>query len=198
MNFRSLTLSTLALLAFAATAPALSQSAPAAPEPGTTFGVSPGNGNESGPQQMFQVVLVVADQEAGGEVPKNLPKGVAKALADLQDFLPYKRYTVVDSSLLRAAGYGKASLEGPGGDRYVASINFRDEGKGNLMIDRFALTQVAKPSPNAKALPPGVAPEAPDQPVASTFRIARGETVVVGSSGIKGGKALIVLLTAVL
>ncbi len=146
---------------------------------------------------MFHIALLIADNELASSPSQSLPKGVEQAIANVRDFLPFKSYRVIDSALVRANGSGKADLRGPNGERYAARISFEDEsGKGSFLIDEFALTRQQQPSPNARPLAPNVAPLPPEQPLVSSFRISRGETVVVGSSSLGAGKALIVLLTA--
>jgi hypothetical protein len=146
---------------------------------------------------MFHIALIIAENEPAASAPQSLPKGVEKAIADIRDFLPYKSYRIIDSALLRANGTGKADLKGPNGDRYSARLSFEaSSGKGSFLIDQFALTRHQPPSPNAKPLPPNIAPLPPEQPLVSSFRISRGETVVVGSSSLGAGKAMVVVLTA--
>lgn len=145
---------------------------------------------------MFHIALVIAENEPSTSAPQSLPKGVEKAIADIRDFLPYKSYRIIDSALLRANGTGKADLKGPNGERYSARLSFEDSGKGSFLIDQFALSQQQQPSPNAKPLPSNIAPLPPEQPLVSSFRISRGETVVVGSSSLGAGKAMVVVLTA--
>lgn len=146
---------------------------------------------------MFHIALIIAENEAAQAAPQSLPKGVEKALADIRDFLPYRSYRIIDSALLRANGSGEATLKGPNGDRYSARLSFEDPtGKGSFLIDQFALTRLQQPSPNAKPLARNVAPLPPEQPLVSSFRISRGETVVVGSSSLGAGQALVVVLTA--
>jgi hypothetical protein len=127
-----------------------------------------------------------------------LPKGLQKALADIQDFLPFKSYRLFDSALVRASGRGRANLKGPDGADYVATFLFRDDGdaKNGLLVDQFTLERLPVPAAHSTPLPPGVAPRAVEPPQMSSFRIRHGETVVVGSSGLNGGKSLIVVLTA--
>ena len=177
-----------ALLCGAATSTAASWAQEVPASPGAT-------GNGKG--QMFHIALVVAENEPGQASQQNLPKGVEKAIADVRDFLPFRSYRIIDSALVRANGRGKALLKGPNGEQYAANLYYRDtDEKGSLLVDQFALVKQEKPSPDAKPLAPGVAPLPPEQPLVSSFRIARGETVVVGSSGLGQGRALIVVLTA--
>jgi hypothetical protein len=159
--------------------------------------------------QLFHITLVVASRKPGGGTEEALPKGVAKALDDLRDFLPYKSYRVVDAALVRGTDEAHAGLTGPNGTKYQAGMTFRPEivGAGGsgapsaYLIDRFELRQ--EPSmevveKEARRKGPAVAPMAPESNLTASFRIARGETVVVGSSRLDGGdEALIVLLTAV-
>lgn len=150
-----------------------------------------------GGEQMFHVALLVADSEPSKATPQDLPKGVQKAIADIRDFLPFKSYRIIDSALARMNGRGKVSLKGPNGESYTASLDYHElDTKGSFLVDQFALTRHAEEKPNAQPLPPGHAPKAPEQPLVSSFRITRGESVVVGSSSLGAGKALIVVLTA--
>ena len=144
---------------------------------------------------MFQIALVLADNEPSKEPPQALPKGLQKALADIQDFLPFKSYRLYDSTLVRSTGEVHAKLKGPDGE-YIASFLFRDDSGAHTgyLVDPFSLDK--EPTPSEQPLPPGVAPRALESPQVSSFRIRPGETVVVGSSGLAGGKSLIVVLTA--
>jgi len=148
---------------------------------------------------MFQIALVLADNEPSKEPPQALPKGLQKALSDIQDFLPFKSYRLYDSTLVRSTGEAHAKLKGPDGAEYVAAFTFHGDGDGGgahtgYLVDPFSLDK--EPTPSEQPLPPGVAPRAPESPQVSSFRIRPGETVVVGSSGLAGGKSLIVVLTA--
>jgi hypothetical protein len=149
-----------------------------------------------GKSAMFQIALVLADSEPAQGAPQALPKGLQKALNDIQDFLPFKSYRLFDSALVRGTGHGQASLKGPDGGEYDAQFSFRDDGdaRSGILVDEFGL--VKKPALLSQPLPRGVAPRAPETPQMSSFRIRRGETVVVGSSGLPGGKSLIVVVTA--
>jgi hypothetical protein len=150
-----------------------------------------------GGEQMFHVALLVADSEPAKSAPQDLPKGVQKAIADIRDFLPFKSYRIIDSALARMNGRGKVLLNGPNGERYTASLDYHElDTKGSFLVDQFALAKPEEARPNAQPLPPGHAPRAPEQPLVSSFRIARGESVVVGSSSLGAGKALIIVLTA--
>ena len=151
-----------------------------------------------GSEQMFHIALLFASSGSPQAETQELPKSVQKAIADLRDFLPFKSYRLIDSALVRMNGRGKAPLNGPNGERYTASLDYHElDNKGSFLVDQFVLAVQAEAKPNAQPLPPGHAPKPPEQPIVSSFRIARGESVVVGSSGLGVGKALIIVLTAV-
>jgi|GEM_PF-2113586 len=157
---------------------------------------------------LFHVALVLAERSPGREPDEPLPQAVQKALDDIRDFLPYSRYRVADSALVRTAGSAEVRLTGPDGTPYRADFVFTEteiDGETVLDVRRFALHR----SPSELPAPSGAttdsasrAPHAPEAPLSASFRMAIGETVVVGSSrlggpGSTGQRALIVLLTAV-
>jgi hypothetical protein len=172
------------------------QEAPAAPEAPMHSRVA-----GTGKIAMFQIALVLADNEPSKEPPQTLPGGLRKALADIQDFLPFKSYRLYDSALVRSTGEARAKLKGPDGGEYIAAFTFHDDDNGTAhngyLVDPFSLDRVPTPPPQSpQPMPRGVAPRALEPPQVSSFRIRPGETVVVGSSGLAGGRSLIVVLTA--
>ena len=194
----SITFIFICLLLAVAVVPAAAQEAPPAPERPLPTPRPSGSAKSA----MFQIALVLADNEPSKEPPQALPKGLQKAISDIQDFLPFKSYRLYDSALVRSTGEVHANLKGPDG-AYMASFLFRDDGggggasHGGYLVDPFALNREPTPPPGSpQPLPRGVAPRAPEPPQVSSFRIRPGETVVVGSSGLAGGKSLIVVLTA--
>lgn len=155
---------------------------------------------------LFHVTLVAASREAGGGGDADLPKGVAKALDDIRDFLPYRGYRVVDAALVRANREVHARLAGPDGEPMEAAFLFRAARDGDagdsFLVEHFRLERTPRAEDLARRASESatdrVAPRAPEPGLDATFRIDRGETVVVGSSRLgDGGDALIVLLTAV-
>lgn len=152
-----------------------------------------------GPTQLFQVVLLVGSA-SGPEATEGLPKSAEKAISDIRDFLPFKRYRLVDSGLLRTSAGKRAelTLDGTGGQKYRVSLSF--QGRRLLPGDSLSVPhfEVGIPAVRARALEPGEAPPAPSRGLISTsFSLSVGETIVVGSSKLGGSEALIVLLTAV-
>jgi len=198
-------LAALLPLAAAVTPPALAQPAPEAPRAEPRATPWPG---ETGVSQLFHVTLVAASKAGGGSAAGNLPKGVAKALDDIKDFLPYQSYRVVDSALVRASSEAHPRLKGPDGTIYTADMVFREAsqagGVRSFLVEHFELSKMPRIEDLERMLDddrpgrPALAPLAPEPNLTASFRIAKGETVVVGSSRLDGGDdALIVLLTAV-
>lgn len=194
----------LAALAAAVPSSAAAQAAPAAPA-----GRSQPRpwADDAAASQLFHVTLVAATRQNGGSGQSDLPKAVAKALDDIKDFLPYQGYRVVDSSLVRATREFHARLSGPDRTVYQADALFSGAGGGEsavYLVEHFELRKLPRVEDLAREMERGgsnraaIAPMAPEPNLTATFRIARGETVVVGSSRLDGGDdALIVLLTAV-
>ena len=152
--------------------------------------------------QLFQVVLLTASID-GPESLTGLPKNAEKAIQDIKDFLPYRSYRLLDSGLLRAVTGSTSSevlLNGDAeGDReFRATLRYRDRDSGeSFAVEQFIL--YLSPDKRSTPLPAGYAPVAAKKLIDTSFAIARGETVVVGSSKLNGsGKAVIVLLTALL
>jgi hypothetical protein len=198
-------LAALLPLAAAVATPALAQPATVAPraeQPRAT----PWPG-ETGASQLFHVTLVAASKSGGGTPTGNLPKGVAKALDDIKDFLPYQSYRVVDSALVRASREAHPRLKGPDGAVYTADMLFREApqegGARSFLVEHFELSRMPRLEDLQREVEGAragrmIAPLAPEPNLTASFRIAKGETVVVGSSRLDGDDdALIVLLTAV-
>jgi hypothetical protein len=84
------------------------------------------------PTQVFQVTLLVA--RALEPQRPQLPAGAARALDDLEGFLPMRNYTLLDTGVMRTAANGFRSLRSAaaqislGGDKgYVAELRFRGD-----------------------------------------------------------------------
>lgn len=146
--------------------------------------------------QLFQIVLLRGSRK-GTDDTEGLPKAAEKALADLRDFLPFKHYQLLDSSVVRMA-YGM------GGEVSMTpyQVKFSYERKNDkIAIWWFTVNparKVEQPAPQSPATSRQTpyAPEAVKPLISTSFQMDKGETVVVGSSKINGDEALIVLLTA--
>jgi hypothetical protein len=241
---------------------ALRQSTPVVPSP-TAWGL---NG--------YSLVLVVGDMQPGG-TSESVPSAARKALNDVQTFLPYKRYQLLDAEwMLCCTGFGSTvsgRVHGPDGREYQYSIvtdpgdhaqfslrfsmrdlsatagggrggarsselsdtaraeysrqlyeatkerdeaeltytrakQMADVGNGQQSDVAAAQTRVQRTIMQLKALQAelgqaqgrGTAAGATGPNIMdNTFFISLGETVVIGTSRLKGDQALIALLTAV-
>jgi len=148
--------------------------------------------------QLFQVALLVGST-SGAEATEGLPKNAEKAIADIRDFLPFKRYKLLDSGLIRTVEgmNGSLLMDGVSAQQYRVSLSFRNHEKrsGSLSIYFFTVDPI---STKSRTLAPGEAPSAQSKSLISTsFSLDVGETIVVGSSKLGGGEALVVLLTAI-
>jgi hypothetical protein len=137
--------------------------------------------------QGFSVALLLGEVE-GGSTPDNLPAGATKALADVREFLPYKSYRLLDTQWIRccASSGVQGRLRGLDEQHYTFHIGINTL-SGQKMTSTFSLaSEVVSPLDTTK------------RPIiASNFSMETGETVVIGTSSLKGNRALVVLLTAV-
>ncbi len=172
--------------AFLFTTSGYGQQAPSTPRPPAMDGQS----------QLYQVILLVGST-SGQDAVEGLPKSAEKALADVRDFLPFKRYRLLDSGLLRALPGREAAIDmnGAGGQTYRTSLTFGPSTSGSPL--RVLNFQVDPPRESSRPLAPGEAPRAPRSLISTSFSLEIGETIVVGSSKLGGDEALIVLVTAI-
>lgn len=173
----------------------------------------------------FSVALVLGDMQ-GASTPDNLPLGAKKALADMRDFLPYKSYRLLDTQWILCCGSSKAGTGISGRLRGISQVRGNDEqeysftvtvlgASGPQLSVRFlmsdglssalkkSLTQNLVESPAEKELQRQMdemlraSGGTKGAVIDSTFSMDVGETVVIGTSSLKGDKALIAVLTAV-
>jgi hypothetical protein len=94
--------------------------------------------------QAFQLVLLQADRSGTG-APADLPAGPRKALADLQGFLPYSRYRLIDSAFVRTTHDARVVVRGMADRAYEAQITFRGDPRqpgAELLVERFVLRMI--------------------------------------------------------
>lgn len=97
----------------------------------------------------FSVTLVQGDTQGASSV-EGLPAAAAKAVADMKDFLPYKRYTLLDTQWTIGAGRMRSQLRGPDGKSYeldlVAGNAFSDPAPPpqtpHVFISEFHLREI--------------------------------------------------------
>jgi hypothetical protein len=183
------------LLAVAAAGPLAAQAAPSTPQPG----------RPEFPTFTFQILLLVAELEGPAKL-EGIPANAEKALRDLQDFLPYKGYRLLDVAFLRTARSARAALSGPAGQSYDVSFVVRsapESGPDRLFFESFAVREQPFTPLERAVETPGArvevrAPRAASEILSTSFGLAIGETIVVGTSKLDGpSKALVVLLSAV-
>ena len=180
--------------------------AAAAAQPATTPRVAPRmpRPEEKGQPvpQGFSVVLVLGDNQLSA-MGDNVPAAARKALADIKDFLPYRGYRLLDAQWILGSQHSTSRLRGPEDQEY--QLTLRSVSQGGRVHVTFQLqepgaTILALRQADEKALRPGaeLAPIHTRGVIETSFAMDIGETVVVGTSRIRGGdKALIALLTAV-
>ena len=215
----------------------------------------------------FSVVLVLGDMQ-GADAGNTVPETARKALADMRNFLPYKRYQLLDSGWILCCAAQKTGagvsgrVRGPD-DRYYTyviepigladskltlrfsmreaavetqtyldiskmsdvarlehkrqlaeALTDRDQAETAMRqaTQRYEVGVVSGPDKDAavmryeraaarvkdlEAIAAGRSAGSPEAKLMdSTFSIAPGETVVIGTSRVKGDQALIALLTA--
>jgi hypothetical protein len=131
----------------------------------------------------FHVVLLAAHTDEKKGMPQ-LPSSVMKALRDASEFLPYKSYALVDEAFVRGRGGApeqRVALRYPKLD-YVATVAAGESSATGARIVTVTLTEVAP------AISGGV------ELLSATFSASDGETVVVGTSRVRGSQQALVLL----
>jgi hypothetical protein len=166
----------MAVLVFVFIFPLLSAATLSAQEQATT----PPPSNPS--LMKFTITLLLGDTEAGPS--GTLSPAAAKAIADLKDFLPYKRFHVLDTLPIIGLRSPTVKLRAPTGDQYDFTMN-ATERPGNTIAVMLRL------------LDPGSSARQPATLIDTQFNMAVGETVVVGTSRLEATKALILLVTSV-
>jgi TonB family protein len=136
----------------------------------------------------FYLVLLLAHTQPGfklnGLSPQEMSEREANALKDASAFLPYKSYLVLDRVLVRGSRTPTVRMQGPSGREYSGTL---DVGPVTPPSEREVYVKVD--------LTDG---QTIGSALKTEFKIRLGETVVVGTSKLKGtDQALVLLLTAV-
>lgn len=184
-------LAAFALVAMAAVAASAAQPAPPAPGKHTS---------EERQTRTFQILLLVAELQGSPDL-QSIPANAQRALKDIQDFLPYKSYRLLDAGFVRSSFSARAAMSGLAGQTYDVSFVVRQAGE-RLQIDSFRLIEMPfLPLERAVSTPGAsvetVTPRPMSDLLSTSFDMKVGETVVVGTSKLDGPtKALVVLLSA--
>jgi hypothetical protein len=143
--------------------------------------------------QTFQIIVLAATDSPS--TPSSLPRGAQQALEDIQSFLPYEGFRVLDTGWLKTVRFGQTTLTGPTG--FEVALEFRgDPSSGEpLLVAAFEMwidDEVYTVDREYQLVRRSV--------VETSFSMDVGETVVVGTSKLNGNSeatALVILLTAV-
>jgi hypothetical protein len=139
-------------------------------------------------QDGFHIVLVLAQAKSdSAAAAPELPPGVAKALKDASEFLPFKYFRVQDQAVLRGTTSEQTiRLQGPRGLAYLLELASGPMSTGDSRL--FVRVHLIETTFGA--------PASGQQEVLSTgFPVRLGETVVVGTSKVAGDQAIVLLLT---
>lgn len=138
--------------------------------------------------QGFSASLLLGELR-GGATPDSLPEGAKKALSDLREFLPYKSYRLLDTQWVRCCAgpnvFGR--LRGLDEQQYTFQMGISSVAAPRFTAN-FSLWDANVDMQSSSGKKPVIS---------SNFSMETGETVVIGTSSLKGDKALVVLLTAV-
>jgi len=147
----------------------------------------------------FSLVLVVGEMQ--GTTSNDVPEAARKALDELKAFLPFKSYRLYDSGVIGAPS-----------ENYGATLRLRGQEVRGQAAQLFEVTMARQR--NSPTLDVAMREVATVQNIGSTakttaataeswanslmsasVRLRSGETVVVGTSRIKGDTALVLLIT---
>ena len=170
---------------------------------------------EPAPETRLIQINLLAASKSGDSDLSDLPANTRKAIEDIKDFLPFKSYRILDTSLVRAMVQEDRSrpaetyISGPEGEKLQVSVSMTAEKGGTEVLvhhfevtpsmrDRFfAVTPEQQIDPNAPAVAPRADLLDAGPFISTSFTAKVGQTVVVGSSRLNGGdEAMIVLFTA--
>ncbi len=140
------------------------------------------------PTQTFLIALVAASRDGEG-VDAEIPESAADALRDVSEFMPYRRFDLVDSGWIRTSQRGSVRLAGENsGMVFEVTVVYeaiQQVDRIDLNLGGFGVERV-----HANGEHEGL--------ISTSLRMDVGETVVVGTSKPDGhGSALVAVLTAV-
>ena len=189
---------------------------------GSGIAVAQGNSTQEEPPdtRLVQINLLAASKTGNSDL-SDLPTNTRKAIEDIKDFLPFKSYKILDTSLVRAlvsppnrsSRTAKTFMTGPDGSKLQVVIRLTGEkGASEIFVQQFEvspdimsrfrpMTLTPEQDAQVDSSAPAIAPRAElldmGALISTSFTAHVGQTVVVGSSRLNGGdEALIVLFTA--
>ena len=187
----------------------------------TLTGVAPAAAQPEVPDTRLVQINLLAASKTGSDDLSDLPANTRKAIEDIKDFLPFKSYRILDTSLVRVVvpgrdqshGPSRTYMRGPDDSKLEVMIAMTEgESEAEVYVRRFEVSPSVMDRLQAVTLTPDqqgqVDPSAPivapradlidsGSLISTSFTAEVGQTVVVGSSRLNGGDdALIVLFTA--
>ena len=130
---------------------------------------------------VFRIQVMVEDGQDAP--PAKLPEAAARALRDLEELLPGRKFVPLDAAQVRSVNRADLRLSGAEGEGYLVRFNARGKsGDEKLYVDEFEIYRGAITGER--------------RILSTSFSISIGETLVVGTSKTASGKAFVVLLTA--
>jgi hypothetical protein len=159
--------------------------------------------------QRFRVVLIVSSTMAEPPVD-NVPADARKALEDMKAFLPFKSYRLFGTGEVDARRGESAALRISGGDNQTFEITIaRDaptlvNGNGasrSTPDPRLSLSFMLRDVSgitlrDARGTSPGPPLVVSEPSINTLVAMDVGETIVVGTSRVRGSRGLLALLTA--
>lgn len=170
--------------------------------------------------RLVQINLLAASKTGESDL-SDLPANTRKAIEDIKDFLPFKGYRILDTSLVRAlvptpdrgGRPAKTFMTGPDGSKLQVQLRMvAERGSSEIYVQNFEVSpdmlsrfrpvpvtpdQGAQRDTDAPAIAPRAELVDMGALISTSFTAHLGQTVVVGSSRLNGGdEALIVLFTA--
>lgn len=98
----------------------------------------------------YSVVLVVGDMQTSGGAD-TVPNAARKALTDLQAFLPYKRYQLLDAAWMICCGAFRSSLSGrvrgPDNGEYAYTVETMHQADEKKLTVRFTMRDAGASAP---------------------------------------------------
>ena len=133
---------------------------------------------------MFEIVLVrLVDN--GSAVRTGLAAHQAKALEAIKEIFPGKRAEIIDTGLISTVSEGQTRLGTDEDGLYYVTLRIRSTVGGRDGLEFTVELDIIREIEGGES-----------RVLASTLSLADGETVVAGSSRVRGEEAMVVLLTS--
>lgn len=145
------------------------------------------------PQTRLIGIILVQGSNTPIEENLALPTKAKKVIEEVADFLPFKHFSMLDSSFIRTDHRASFKLRGPGGKELIANMGIESHpsDENTILIDNFGIEEVSWNIEGEKKS------RFSKYHITTSFSIKSGETIVVGTSRINyGDDSIIVLFSA--